>query len=201
MLLTRTPHLKFGDGEKARSAPFLSEEFSCHQNHGGSLHLPCAVTRDVGPAARTLRTFRFLSFLSSAVFSECPPIDLREMSWSPLSLACFLLGLVLWGQVADWYLLGGRERKVDFASAVAASCGYRALFLQASPSPLWLPGPLVHASGFIRCRSASGSLALSISPLWGFICSLREVEDDVGKTPGNWERFQMKQDTYIALYI
>lgn len=114
MLLTRTPHLKFGDGEKARSAPFLSEEFSCHQSHGGSLHLPCAVTRDVGPAARTLRSFRFLSFLSSAVFSECPPIDLREMSWSPLSLACFLLGLVLWGQVADWYLLGGRERKVDF---------------------------------------------------------------------------------------
>lgn len=80
MLLTRTPHLKFGDGEKARSAPFLSEEFCCHQSHGGSLHLPCAVTRDVGPAARTRRTFRFLSFLSPAVFSECPPIDLREMS-------------------------------------------------------------------------------------------------------------------------
>lgn len=30
---------------------------------------------------------------------------------------------------------------------------------------------------------------------------MREVEDDMGKTPGNRERFQMKQDTYIALYI
>lgn len=89
---------------------------------------------------------------------------------------------------------------MDFASAVA-SCGYRALFLQASPSPLWLPGPLVHASGFICCHSASGGLALSVSPLLGFICSLREVEDDGGETLGNWERFQMKQDTYVALYI
>lgn len=61
---------------------------------------------------------------------------------------------------------------MDFASAVAASCGYRALSLQASPSPLWLPGPLVHASGFMCSHSA-----LSISPLLGFICSLREVKD------------------------
>lgn len=187
---------------RRQSAPFLSEELCCHWSHGGSLHLACAVTRDVGPAARTLRPFRFLSFLSSAVVSECPPIALREMSAGHRcpSLASYL-ALSFGRQVADWYLLGGRERKVDFASAVAASCGYRALFLQASPSPLWLPGPLVHASGFIRCCSASGSLALPISPLWGFICSLREVEGDVGKTPGNRERFQIKEDTDIALYI
>lgn len=86
------------------------------------------VTRDGEAAMRTGRVVSLASVLGRNT-SHCRPVD-----GSCLALSS--------GVPDRWYLPGARKRKMGFLSAsikavgVAASCGYKALFLQAS-QVLW----------------------------------------------------------------
>ena len=138
MFLRSTQHLSFGGGERVPLFCFRGLAFTtykeCRVSHRGLL---CLLLIGHQGREAAVRTGRVVWLLSSLVFSDRLPLNTGRTTsrYGPVGGSSLALSS---GVLGHWYLPGARKREMGFLSAsikavgIAASWGYKALFLQAS---------------------------------------------------------------------